>query len=221
VHVAEAFVWNVTGTIEPPEVVWVPDAYNFVGFGVDALAAPTFAQFFAGSRAHANLKVYRLVRGEWKKVTDPSSAVMKAGEAFWVYCSGSSDYQGPIRLEGQSLTGLLLSGRVTDLILRNETDHPVAPTIRHVALDLPPVPLSVVVQAVGNPDNPVQQRTVNLNAGEVQAMPALEAGGSVRVPLMARVAEMNEVYHYSLLTITTDMGTVTRMPVYAIREDLP
>jgi hypothetical protein len=221
VHVTEAFVWHVTGTLEPPQVLWVPDAYNFVGFGVDEHAAPTFAQFFAGSRAHAGLRIYRMVDGAWRKVTDPSSAVMRAGEAVWVYCVGSSDYQGPIRVEAPAFTGLLLSGRVTDLILRNETDHPVTPTLRHVALDLPPVPLSVVVQVVGDTANPVQEKAVSLNAGGVQAMPALEAGESIRIPLIARRAEMNEIYHYSLLEITTDMGTVTRIPVYAIREDLP
>jgi hypothetical protein len=221
VHSAEAFVWHVTGTVEPPQVAWVPDAYNFVGFGVDGQAAPTFAQFFAGSQAHTNLQIYRLVQGEWRKVTSPASTAMKAGEAFWVYCSGSSDYQGPIRVEAQIFTGLKLSGQVTDMILRNETDHPVALTIKHVAMDTPPVPLSIVVQVVGDPNNPVQEKTGNLNAGEVQAMPALEAGASIRVPLIARLAEMSAVYHYSLLEITTDMGTVIRIPVYAIREDLP
>jgi hypothetical protein len=221
IHATKAFVWRVAGTVEPPQVMWVPDAYNFVGFGVDEQAAPTFAQFFAGSKAHANLQIYRLVRGEWRKVTDPASTVMKAGEAIWVYCSGSSEYQGPIRVEAQAITGLNVGGQVTDMVLRNETDHPVALTIRHVALDAPPVPLSVVVQVVGNPDNPVQDRTGHLNAGETQAMPPLEAGGSIRVPLIARLAEMSEVYHYSLLAITTDMGTITRIPVYAIREDLP
>ena len=221
VHAAEAFVWRVTGTVEPPKVDWIPDAYNFVGFGVDAVAGPTFSQFFAGSAAHADLQIYRMVNGEWKKVTNPSATMMKAGEAFWIYCSRSSDYQGPIRVEVQEFTGLKVSGKAADLILRNETDHPVSPTIAHVAVDMPPVPLSIVVQVVGNTDDPVQERTGDLNAGEVQAMPALEAGKSIRVPLIARMSEMSEIYHYSLLTITTDMGTVIRIPVYAIREDLP
>jgi hypothetical protein len=221
VHAAEAFAWRVNGTVEPPQISWVPDAYNFVGFGVDEQAAPTFAQFFAGSAAHTNLQIYRLVHGEWRKVTNPSSAVMRAGEAFWVYCSGSSDYQGPLRAEAGAITGLKVGGRVTDLVLRNESDHPVTPTIRHVALDTPPVPLSVVVQVVGDPDDPVREGLAGLNAGDVQAMPLLEAGASIRVPLLARLSEMTELYHYSLLVITTDMGTIIRIPVYAIREDLP
>ncbi len=221
VHATEPFVWLVRGTVEPPQVLWVPDVYNFVGFGVDEQAGPTFAQFFAGSPAHADPQIYRLTNGEWKKVANPASTVMRAGEGFWIYCSGSSDFQGPLRVEGQTFAGLSLRGGVENLVLRNQADHPVTPTIRHVALDLPPVPLSVVVQVVGDPADPVQEQAVPLNAGEVQAMPALEAGESIRVPLIARLSEMNETYHYSLLEITTDVGTVIRIPVYAIREDLP
>lgn len=221
IHSTQAFVWNVSGTVEPPQISWVPNAFNFVGFGVDELAAPTFSQFFSGSAAHANLQVYRLQHGEWKKVTQPASAVMKAGEAFWIYCAGSSDYQGPLRVEAPVLTGLKVSGRVEDLVLRNESDHPVTPTLRHVALDMPPVPLSIVAQVVGDPDAPVREGMALLNAGEEQAMPPLEAGAAIRVPLLARLSEMTELYHYSLLVITTDLGTITRIPVYAIREDLP
>ena len=60
----------IEGTLAPDLLSWTPDAYNFVGFPVVAQGGPTFAEFFSGSPAHDPGKIYRMVNGTWRLVTD-------------------------------------------------------------------------------------------------------------------------------------------------------
>jgi len=219
IHSKAAFTWRVTGTVEKAEANWQPDAYNFVGFSVDAVAAPTFSQFFAGSEAHDQGRIYRLVNGAWKKVTVPDGENMRSGEAFWVYCDGSSDYPGPLGVETTSRFGVMALSAGAELVLRNETPHPVTPTLEHVASGTNSVPLAVIIQAVSATNDPIKQVAAAFPDGNwTQDLPALEAGTALRVPLTARVEDMTEVIHASLLKISTDLGTEVWIPVVGIRE---
>jgi biotin carboxyl carrier protein len=96
---------GATGRVTGAPVAWQPDAFNFTGASVAAVGGPTFAQYFAGSSALKNQTIYRMVDGRWKQVIQPSAESMRSGEAFWIFCEGSSDYQGPLRVEttGQAL----------------------------------------------------------------------------------------------------------------------
>ena len=146
---------------------------------------------------------------------------MRSGEAFWIYCDGPSDYQGPLRVETQLGEGLLLGGGAASVILRNECPHPLTPTVEHVAGGGTGVPLSVLVRIIGNPEAPVKAMGVPMPAGGwQQPMPPLEVAASIAIPFECRAAEMGLPKLGSLLKITTDLGTVTWVPVVGYRADL-
>ena len=221
IHATNDCTLSVTGTVVPANVKWTPDAYNLVGFSVSDSAPPSFDQFFAGAAALHHNKIYRLVNGAWRQVTDPSAETLRSGEAFWIFCSGSTTYQGPLRVETTSRQGLVLGSGGDAVVLRNETSHPVVPTLAHVASGSNAVPLLIVVRAVGGTAMAIQNMGVPKPDGSwSQSLPTLEAGASIRIPLEAKVENMTLPVHQSLLKISTDMGTETWIPVIGVRTDM-
>lgn len=221
IHATNDFTFSVRGTVVPAKVRWTPDAYNFVGFSVSASSPPTFDQFFAGSPALRHNKIYRLVNGAWRQVTDPTAETLRSGEAFWIFCSGATAYQGPLSIELATMQGLILGSGGDSLVLRNETSHPVTPVLDHVASGSDAVPLLIVVQALNGVTTAVQSMGVPKPAGDwSQSLPTLEAGASLRIPLEARVEGMTLPVHQSLLKISTDMGTESWIPVIGVRADM-
>lgn len=221
VHAKNAFTWQVTGAVVPPQIHWRPNSFNLVGFSVAPVGGPTFAQFFAGSAALRNQPIYRLTAGSWRKVTVPDAETIRAGEAFWIYCDGASDYQGPLRVKTETVQGLVVGSEADSLTLQNQTDHPITPTVEQVATGSDTVPLAIAVQAIGDPAAPVKSVAVPKPDGAwTQLLPPLEAGVAVKVPLQARTADMQSAVQGSLLKVSTDMGTETWIPVFGLREDL-
>ena len=221
IHAKQGFVWNVSGTVAPPAIRWQPDAFNFVGFSVDAVAGPTFGRFFAGSAAHNHNRIYRLDNGAWRQVNSPSAEVMRSGEAFWIFSVGASTYQGPLQAETTSRNGVALGTATDSVILRNTTTHPVAVTMEHVVSGPNPVPLSIVVLSVGDTNAPVKSIASPKPDGTwLQAMPAIEAKQAFRIPFELRIGAMKTARQSSLLKFTTDVGTEIWIPVYGFRNDL-
>lgn len=221
VHARSAFTWRVTGAVATAEVRWPADAFNLVGFAVDEKAPPTFAQFFSGSPAHRHNRIYRLTNGAWRQVTSPAAETMRSGEAFWIYCYGGSKFQGPLQVQTPLRQGLVLGAGGDALTLRNLADHPVTPTLEHVAAGADAVPLAIVVRAVGDQASPIRAIPVAKPDGSwKQALPAIEAGGALRVPLEARRADQDTFVRSSLLRVSTDVGTEVWIPVLSVREDL-
>jgi hypothetical protein len=107
---------------------WIAPSFNFVGFDVDAAAAPSFARFFDGSRAHAGLKAFKLVAGKWQAVT--GSETIQRGRGYWVWCNEGSDFQGPmdvsVPLSGEGALTLLNGAGSTRLDLRANGTVPVS-----------------------------------------------------------------------------------------------
>jgi hypothetical protein len=107
--------WEITGVPSMRKNRWLADSFNLVGFNVDSESQPSFAAYFAPSPAHDGQAMYRLNNqtAKWVFVHDPTTAKLKSGEAYWVYCEGSSNYQGPLRVDlpmsGGLLSGALLS----------------------------------------------------------------------------------------------------------------
>ncbi len=221
IHSREDYSWKVTGEVVMTDLRWESNAFNFVGFAVDEDGSPTFAQFFTGSDAHQDARIYRLSDGAWRQVTDPGAETMKAGEAFWIYCEGASTFQGPLRVNAPTRHGILLGNGVVDLTLRNDAGHPITPKIEHLSAVGPLVPLSLVVTAVASEGEQVRKVEVDSPfAAAPFEMPPLEEGAAIRIPLTARLQDMSAYAQVSLLRITTDLGAVTWVPVVAIREDL-
>lgn len=127
--------WSVTGQPAVPKVEWNANSYNLVGFHLDPALAPaampTYFDFFSGSAAHYLVpalpelpgpKIYVLDNptGTWRRVV--STDKMLRGEAFWVYCQGSSAFAGPLSVQLEQGTGLDF-GSILDqqeVILRND-----------------------------------------------------------------------------------------------------
>ena len=221
-HAATNFTLSVSGAAPPLLTVWTPDAFNFVGFRVQNPEAPTFGQFFAGSPAHGHNRIYRLADGLWRQVLDPGAETMRAGEAFWIYCQGASDYTGPLDVQAPSPFGLILSSQGgADLVVRNRTGHPVAFAVEHVCDPGAPVPLSVAVEALDAADGGLRPLSVNLPAGDWrQELPPLEAGRAIRLPFALRLQDIAPGTRHSLIRVVSDMGTLATIPVTATRDDL-
>ena len=220
IHAKSACSWKASGNALMPAVTWRPDAYNFVGFGVRSQGGPTFAEFFAGSKAHTGQAIYRLSEGRWKKVLQPSAETMKAGEAFWIYTKGASSYQGPLGIETVSRAGLLLGRGADQMIFRNTCGHPLSPAIQQVpGTDNAALPLSFVVKTFGSATQPVAATPVKMPAGAwEQALPPLEAGTAIAVPMECRSSELLKPKQGSLLKVTTDLGTEAWVPVNGFRD---
>lgn len=220
IHAKSPCSWKATGDALMSAVSWRPDAYNFVGFGVRSQGGPTFAEFFAGSKAHTGQAIYRLSEGRWKKVLQASAETMKANEAFWIYTKGSSAYQGPLGIETASHSGMLLGRGADEMIFRNTCAHPLAPVIQQVpGADGYALPLSFVVKTFGSTTQPVSATPVQMPAGAwEQALPPLEAGAAIAVPLQCRASELLKPKQGSLLKITTDLGTEAWVPVTGFRD---
>lgn len=226
IHARSNFAWEVEGAVVLEPIQWQPDSFNLVGYSLNEQAPPTFAQFFAGSSAHQHNRIYRLMDEHWTRIQDPTAEIMRSGEAFWVYCDGTSGYQGPLDVSTTLQAGLVLTDRPDKLVLRNRTDHPLTPTIEHVPTGNAPVPISVVIQTT-DPDqltgisSMIKYVSVPQPTGSwTLPLPVIEAGKGISVPMEARLEEMTTYLHSSLFKITTDLGTEQWVPVFALRQDL-
>jgi hypothetical protein len=221
IHAKSDSTWTVTGAVVPAQTKWQANAYNFVGFSMHPTAAPTFAQFFSGAAALRHNKIYRLVNDMWRRVSDASAETMRPGEAFWIYCDGATTYQGPLRVETKTRTGLVLGKDEDNLTLWNDTPNPLQPTVEHVVAEGSSVPLSLVVQVTSATNTLTKSVSVAQPAGGwTQPLPPLEAGAACKMPLEARTQDMSANIQGSLLKITTDLGTVQWLPVFCLRQDL-
>jgi len=213
---------QIEGTTAVEAVKWIPDSYNYVGFSVAASGAPSFETFFRGSSAHHHNKIYRLVDGTWRQVLNPGAEVMKSGEAFWIYCDGRSDYPGPLEVSTRMSLGVSISSLGGDqVVFRNRTIHPVSFSVEYSTNPNYPVPMSTPVMAMDEAAGGLRTVSVHFDAVHFeQSFPPLEAGDAMRLPLMLRLQDALEGERYALLKVTTDLGTITYIPVTATRDDL-
>lgn len=210
VHALTNTTLEVTGTVAPVQPQWTADAYNFVGFSVVDPGGPTFAEFFAGAAALAHDRIYRLQDGRWRKVTDPAATPMRAGEAFWIFCDGTTDYAGPLSMTTFSALGLMLSPEGgSSLTLRNTLPHPLQVTLAHQPeAEDAPVPMTCRITVLDE-DNTVLRSAPAVLGGDAWTLPLppLEAGEAIRLPLELDLSGADFGVRYSSLTATTDIGT--------------
>ncbi|MFH2094045.1 MAG: hypothetical protein ABIJ31_16920 [Pseudomonadota bacterium] len=97
----------VTGMASVKKTTWIPDSFNLTGFNVNSDNPPDFATFFSASPAHTGQAIYTLnpTTGMWNFIENLSATKIKAGEAYWVYCEGASEYQGPLEITLPGLGG--------------------------------------------------------------------------------------------------------------------
>jgi hypothetical protein len=137
--------WLVKGRAMPRTVEWRVNAFNLVGFPLDAGNAPTFASFFDASAVHSNRPLYRMdTNGIWSQVSNLATTRMASGEAFWTAPStNASSYQGPIRVVASGNGQLDFGLTVGELSVNLYNDSGVARTVRVSRADSEPQPASV------------------------------------------------------------------------------
>ncbi len=221
-HAKTNVTFEVTGEVQTANPKWTPDAFSFVGFPVQSPGAPTFSAFFQPSRAHRHNRIYRLVEGTWRQVTHPEDVEMRAGEAFWIYTEGRSDYRGPLEVRSESALGVFLSGgSSSDLVFRNRAAHPITFSVEHVVDGNDDIPMAVEVPAYDQEAPGFRRVTHTFEAGGwTQPFPTLEAGQGIRLPLRLHLPAASDGEQFSLLRITCDMGTLVYVPVTALRDEL-
>ena len=213
IHATADHLWKVTGAVryEPPR--WRNASFNLVGFTVDESAPPSFGAFFAGTEGRIGTRIYRLQEGRWIKVLNPAQTLMRAGEAFWTYCDGRTDYQGPLALELPGSGVLDFGSRGQELSLTWRTTTPSQPSVQTVA------------PSGSNPVDRLSLRSVERDPDTlVKSYPILSskslAGGSVarsgRLTIQARRDEFATGAQGVLLRITDGSGALAWIPVTAL-----
>jgi hypothetical protein len=203
--------WALTGRIQASPMVWVPDAFNLVGFPVEPEAPPTFGAFFAASAAHfetgANRRqpMYRLnAAGQWTLAADTDR--LRPGEAYWIYTKGASTFGAPVEAQPEFGTGLDfgLGLQQQRLHLRNRTTG-----VRRVALRL-----------VGAPTGVLAWRQWSATEGQVwPEVPSdfelsLPAGGEDTLTFAVRRGAMTGPWQ-AWFEVRDGVGTLWRVPVSA------
>jgi hypothetical protein len=207
---------SLTGRALLNTVAWKPNSFTLAGFGVDSVSPPTFEQFFRSSPAHQPYRIYRLVNGVWARVDNAQTAQMRAGEACWIYCQGSSDYQGPLTVQPETGSAVVLrGGSSAGLLLKNRTADPLGVRVQNISPGTAPA-LAYVLRAATATN--VISTTFDLPAD--YAPPVFEANESRGFWLMARAEGMTSPAQDCLLKITTDIGTVNWLPISVSRTSL-
>ncbi len=124
--------WTILGQPVIRPVDWLADSFNLVGFPLADGDTPTFQAFFAGSPALANQPAYRLSSsGQWERVSNPTSMMLRRGEAYWVFCHGASTYNGPLQLTLEQRDGVSFDRNLIEqtVRIRNATTSPQDVTV--------------------------------------------------------------------------------------------
>ena len=210
---ATPVVWNIAGRPGLSPSAWVPDAYNLRGLPVDTNSPPTFLSFFRPSKAHYAAatgqleKIYRLNgSGQWTQVA--ANDVTKAGEAYWIYTRGASDYVAPLTATVELGDGLDFGTELTELDLRlaNKTTSPMNALVREFNANGPSA--VAYYQFATN----IGGQWPNLPGTLVQT-PA--AGTESRVRLAIRRRDIGSNDYSSVLEIRDGAGTRLLVPVIA------
>lgn len=221
IHATGPVSLDITGQVAPGLQRWTPDAYNFAGFSVRQPGGPTFHQFFQASPAHNHDRIYRMRNGVWRKVQEPSAEVMRAGEAFWIYTEGRSNYAGPLDVFTRTPFGLVLtpdSGQ--SVVLRNLAAHPLTVTLEHIVAQNDEMPLALAVRTRDSDEaRSVRSMSFPLERGAwSHTLPVFEAGEALRLPFEVRWDGLAAGTRHSLLRVSTDLGTVQYISITAFND---
>lgn len=115
--------FTVTGEPAVQDIYWQPNTYNLVGFNLISGSEPSYGEFFSSSAAHADQKIYVLQNGTWVEALAVDA--MAEGEAFWIYCQGSSTFNGPVSVRPEVYSALDYGTQLDEqnLILENNDDE--------------------------------------------------------------------------------------------------
>ena len=106
---------TITGRPELEPVSWQSDSFSLRGLRVDPDNPPTFGHYFETSPAHQGQPVYRLdENGRWQLVS-AFNEFINSGEAYWIFTSGVSSFQGTLSVNIDAGDTLEFSGGTSQL----------------------------------------------------------------------------------------------------------
>lgn len=119
-----AVTLKVTGQPSTRPIRWVPQAFNFTGFHLDPDASISLGDLLADSKAHAGEVVYAInpASQQWAVVNDPFSRQANPGEAYWIFTSQASSFQGPWSVDIATADGLDFGVALNKHVLRFQND---------------------------------------------------------------------------------------------------
>ena len=165
--------WSFSGRPVLRQFEWLSDSFNFTGFPVETVNAPTFQNFFASSAAHTGQRAYRLVNGLWSQVVSPTTTRLARGEAYWIFCRGQSSFAGPLAIAVEQGYGLDYGRILTEqtLTIRNGSSTSNTFSVRRLSSALPP-----------NNDYPALAGAVPLNFFRLNVAPNQVDAGWLALP---------------------------------------
>lgn len=222
IYVEEAFTLSITGIPSLGAAKWHPNAYNLVGFQIESSEQPTMENFFSGSDAQSDLKVYRMIDGRWALVSDPASTLVEPGAAYWAYSEGASQFTGPLEVSvaRSTVSGLVFTeeSSSSQIVIKNVSTYP-----QNLSFELSPgnaglLPLNYVVTVI-NPGESALEKT-SLPLPQTMELGTLEPGQAFALDVEVDQSEVTEPLLSALFTITSDAGVRRQIPIVSIRRDL-
>lgn len=208
----ESVTWNVSGVPSLRSMRWIPDSFNLVGFHVDPDRPPTFGSYFADRSALDGQPIYRLGNnGEWTLVNQPYSNTITPGEAYWVYCEGTTDFDGPMEVSVEWGDSMDFASSLTSqiLVVRNRTVVDVDVTLRQLTSQTPvPMSMKIADQDSG--------RETWAELPSTYALPT-PAGRELLLEFGVRRAEFSSDEVGAILEVTNGLGARRLVPVEARR----
>jgi len=222
--------WVLRGRVENRPITWAPDALSLVGFGVDPVFPPTFADFFAPSTAHSGQPIFDLkADGQWTAVQNPDTERIVSNKAYWVMTKGNSAYEGPLTAEfsfgkdvsygtKQDVATLVITNH--SKVLRNVqlvTAASLAPTTTQFPANLGGVPLRYKRSG-----QPILEQTWEPMSGVLDV--AVPAQSRTAVKLEVRRSEMDSSLlpaghtkgeYQNVLYVSDDHGTLLTLGMTA------
>src|SRR5262245_7320525 len=205
---------TVTGRPVIKQANWLANSFNLRGFPIDPAQAPSFANFFAPSSAHAGQPIYRLgADGKWSLV-DPA-ATMASGEAYWAYSRGASTYQAPLGLELDLGDGLDFGVGLTEL----------GPRLRKLENSAKSVSVRDLITSASSPlsyskfenTGPSWVNLPNPHVVSLGARASSTGLASLRLAIRRRDLPIASTTYSSILEIKDNAGTRYLVPVNAAR----
>lgn len=209
VHAKSRATLQVTGEVRYRPLRWNTDSFNLTGLPVSDTVRPTFARFFSGAGRRLGAQVYRLLDGSWQKISNLAATEVRAGEAYWIFCEGKTNYQGPLELrftgadcvsfgEGSNLSVIEFANRATNAFSVSASIEPGGT-----------VPLFRSVPNLANLTSKSEPMPGNASVGN------LAIGEVSRFRLEYRPALMTAASGSAILKFATSDGVVLRVPVRA------
>jgi hypothetical protein len=134
---------TIKGTPSIDPVDWVSNSFNLVGFHLSPTSPPSVANFTSLDAALVKGPVHRLAEnGAWEVIKDPATQKMRSGEAYWIYCDGTTSYNGGIEVLPELGQGLTFGQSLVEQVLTIRNTSPTSRTVSIAALPSAAAPAS-------------------------------------------------------------------------------